>query len=60
VLDVDGDGWKLLVTSDVAWPGWNIDVNGQPQPLVTVNGAFIGCFLPPGHARVVLRYRLFE
>jgi hypothetical protein len=56
-LDVDGAGWKLLVTSDVFWPGWEIEANGQPQTPVTVNGAFLGCFLPPGRLRVVMRYR---
>ncbi len=56
VLDVDSRGWNLLVTSDTFWPGWNARVNGKPHELVKVNGAFVGMFVPPGRARIELRY----
>lgn len=56
-FDVDSSGWNLLVTSDVNWPGWRAYWNGKRQPTVTVNGAFLGCFIPPGHARFRFRYR---
>ena len=56
-LDIESDGWNLLVSSDVAWPGWRAYWNGARQPTVTANGAFVGCFVPPGRGRLVLRYR---
>ena len=56
VLDVDSHGWNLLVTSDTFWPGWKARVNGKPHELVKVNGAFVGLFVPPGGARIELRY----
>jgi hypothetical protein len=57
VLDVDSGGWTLLVSSDVHWPGWRAYVNGQRMPPVTVNGAFLGCFVPGGRSRVEFVYR---
>lgn len=59
-LDVHNASWALLVTSDVHWPGWRAYVNGVRLPVVTVNGAFVGCFVPPGGGRVILRYRPTE
>lgn len=56
-LAVDSDGWNLLVSSDVAWPGWRAYWNGERQPPVVVNGAFLGVFIPPGRGTLVLRYR---
>jgi uncharacterized membrane protein YfhO len=44
----------------VNWPGWRAYVNGRRLPAVTVNGAFVGCFIPPGGGRVLLRYRPAE
>jgi hypothetical protein len=55
-LEVRNTSWSLLTTSDVAWPGWRVYVNGQRLPPVVINGAFNGCFIPPGGGRVVLRY----
>ncbi len=56
-LAIDSGGWNLLVSSDVAWPGWRAYWNGERQPPVVVNGAFVGCFIPPGRGTLVLRYR---
>ena len=55
-LDVTSNGWNLLVSSDVNWPGWRAYWNGQRQPPVIVNGAFLGCFIPPGRGQLVFRY----
>lgn len=57
LLDVDSAGWTLLVSSDVSSPGWRAYVNGRRLPPVTVNGAFLGCFVPGGHSRVEFLYR---
>src|SRR5258708_18106464 len=51
-----GTGWSLLVTHQVDWPGWRGYWNGQRQPVVTVDGAFAGAFIPPGPGTLVLRY----
>lgn len=56
VLDIVSNGWNLLVSSDVHWPGWRVYWNGVRQPPVVVNGAFVGCFVPPGRGQLVLRY----
>jgi hypothetical protein len=56
-LAAAGGGFKLLVSSDVDWPGWQVDWNGMRLPPVRVNGAFLGCFLPPGPGVLTLRYR---
>jgi hypothetical protein len=55
-LDVSSDGWNLLVSSDVHWPGWRAYWNGTRQPTVVVNGAFLGCFVPPGDGQLTFRY----
>jgi hypothetical protein len=57
ILDVTADAWALLATSDTHWAGWRAYVNGQREPPVTVNGAFVGVFVPPGQSRVEFRYR---
>jgi hypothetical protein len=56
-LDITSNGWNLLVTSDVNWPGWRAYWNGRRQRPVIVNGAFLGCFIPPGRGQLVFRYR---
>jgi hypothetical protein len=55
-LDLTSDGWNLLVSSDVHWPGWRAYWNGKRQPPVIVNGAFLGCFIPPGKGQLTFRY----
>jgi len=56
-LEIDSQGWNLLVTSDASWPGWRITWNGARLPPVVVNGAFLGAFLPPGRGVLELSYR---
>ncbi len=53
-LDVMGPG--LLAGSDNHWLGWRAYWNGRRIPVVTVNGSFLGCFVPPGHGRLRFRY----
>jgi hypothetical protein len=55
-LEIESAGWNLLVSSDVHWPGWRAYWNGERQPPVIVNGAFLGCFIPPGEGRLTFRY----
>jgi Bacterial membrane protein YfhO len=57
MLNVQSSGWSLLASSDTNWPGWRAYINGERQPPVTVNAAFLGCFVPPGKSVVEFRYR---
>ncbi len=55
-LDVDSQGWNLLVSSVPWWTGWRVYWNGERMPPVAVNGAFLGMFVPPGHGVAEVRY----
>lgn len=46
----------VLVTSELAYPGWRASVDGRPAALGVVNGAFRGMVVPAGEHRVELRY----
>ena len=49
-------GW--LVLSEIWYPGWQATVNGQPQPVVRVDGLLRGVYLAqPGQNQVTLEYR---
>lgn len=56
-LRVTADVWSLLVSSDVAWPGWRATFRGRKLDVATVNGAFVGLFVPPGSGELKLEYR---
>ena len=47
----------LLVTSELAYPGWAVAVDGAARPLVVVNGGFRAVALAPGRHQVVFAYR---
>jgi hypothetical protein len=47
----------LLVTSELAYPGWRARLDGEPAPLLHANGAFRGLRVPAGEHAVELRYR---
>jgi hypothetical protein len=56
-IDVDkATGWSLLATHQIDWPGWRAYWNGSRLPVVTVDGAFSGAFIPPERGTLVLRY----
>lgn len=56
VLEVPGEGERLLATSVPALPGWRARSGGQDLPLVTVNGAYLGARVPAGAGEVELRF----
>ncbi len=56
-LDVRADGGSLVVSSLPRAPGWRLRIDRRPAAIETVNGAFVGFFVPPGSSRVTLRYR---
>lgn len=49
-----GGGW--LVLADAYFPGWQVQVDGQPERLYKANGNFRAAWVPPGEHRVVFRY----
>ncbi|HZF12655.1 MAG TPA: YfhO family protein [Thermoanaerobaculia bacterium] len=55
-LDVDAAEAALVATSIVAWPGWQLRLDGRPAPTASYNHAFVGFLVPPGRHRAVLTY----
>lgn len=47
----------LLVTSELAYPGWTATVDGASREVETVNAGFRAVRLEPGRHEVVLAYR---
>jgi hypothetical protein len=46
----------LLVTSEVFYPGWEVQVDGQSAEVLLVNAAFRGAVVPAGAHRVRFRF----
>jgi hypothetical protein len=53
--DLSGEG--TLVSLEAWDPGWTVEVDGEPRPLLRANLLFRGVALEPGRHRVVFRYR---
>lgn len=56
VIDADVRERAFVATSVPDWPGWQARSGALAIPLVTVNHAFVGFWLPPGRHSVRLRY----
>jgi hypothetical protein len=56
-LSVHAGGHALLVLSELDYPGWTANVNGQPARIWKVDGFLRGIVVPPGDSQVSLRYR---
>jgi hypothetical protein len=54
--EVTGGAESLLVVSQNLADGWTAKVDGKPAPIVPVDGALIGVFVPPGDHTVTLKY----
>jgi len=54
--EVTGGASSLLVVSQNLADGWKAEVDGEPAPIVPVDGALIGLFVPPGQHTVTLDY----
>ncbi len=48
---------QLLVTTESFHPGWQAVADGREQPVVPVNGDFLGSVVPAGVHQVELRFR---
>jgi hypothetical protein len=55
--EVAGTARSLLVVSQNLADGWTARVDGRAAPLVPVDGALMGVFVPPGTHTVTLDYR---
>jgi hypothetical protein len=51
-----GEDAALVVVSQNRSDGWTARVDGRAAPVVAVDGALMGVFVPPGDHTVVLRY----
>jgi hypothetical protein len=56
-ITTDAPGGRVLVLTDVHYPGWRASVDGTPAPLYRANFAFRAVPVPPGRHQVVFEYR---
>lgn len=54
--EVSGGSGALVVVSQNLADGWTARVDGRAAPVVAVDGALMGVFVPPGRHTVVLNY----
>jgi hypothetical protein len=47
----------MVVLSDVFFPGWHVDVDGNAAPIFEVNEAMRGVVVPQGDHVITMRYR---
>ncbi len=56
-IDASANQPAFLVLSDLAYPGWEATVDGQPTPIYQANGAIRAVPLSGGQHRVEFRFR---
>jgi hypothetical protein len=56
-IAVDAIGPLFVASSQPAVPGWVVKVNHEVVPVMRVNGAFLGFWVPAGHSQVSVEYR---
>ncbi|MEK8015728.1 MAG: YfhO family protein, partial [Candidatus Parabeggiatoa sp.] len=55
-LKVETSQPGLAILTDVYYPGWQAEVNGEPAKIYRVNGLLRGVWLPEGEHQVVFSY----
>jgi hypothetical protein len=55
-LDFDAGEGGYVVLSEIFYPGWQAEDQGQPLPVGRANGVFQVLRVGPGHHEIVLRY----
>lgn len=48
---------RLMVLSDVYYPGWKAFIEGKEKPILPANYAFRGVVVPPGNHEVTMTYQ---
>ena len=56
IVDVKSEGGYLVLT-DMFFPGWYAEIDGEEQQVLRANYAFRAIQVPPGEHRVQFRYR---
>ncbi len=56
VLDVALESAGIVVLADVYYPGWELEIDGQPAPIYRVNRLMRGAAVLSGNHRLVYRY----
>jgi hypothetical protein len=56
-IETEADGRRLLILTDVYYPGWTASVDGTAVPIHRANYAFRAVAVPPGRHVVEFRYR---
>ncbi|WP_161668804.1 YfhO family protein [Kallotenue papyrolyticum] len=57
VLEVTSDAPRLIVLSEMWFPGWQATLHGRRVPILRVNYLFRGVVVPAGRHTVEMRYR---
>jgi len=55
-ISVDATGRHLLVASQIYYPGWHVEIDGQPADLLRVNLVQQGVIVPPGQHLVTFTF----
>jgi hypothetical protein len=55
-MAIDAVGPLCIASSEPAVPGWTIKVNHRVVPIVRINGAFLGFWVPAGKSQVSVEY----
>nr|MDJ0755318.1 YfhO family protein [Ardenticatenaceae bacterium] len=56
-ISVRADDPVRLVLLEANYPGWKVEIDGQPAEIVTVDGFFRGVDLPAGDQKVTFSFR---
>jgi len=57
VVETECNTRQLLVVAESWHPGWKAAVDNAPQPVLRVNGDFLGCVVEAGRQRVLLQFQ---
>ncbi len=53
---VESPDRRLLVLAESFHSGWEAAIDGQPRPVVRVNGDFMGCVVEPGKSEIHFKF----